>query len=201
MSLVHDYIKIKYTREGYLPDYPYHMISDDEMIEAFMKSDSDEGFFFDNYYVKDESLKEQYEKYGIDLKLIYKVERPKNILNRNRMVLCVETGEVFENSTACATKLQCSRQAVSAAIRDGFAVRGKHLFMLGDTYELSKLSKERGRKTYPVVDTVNGRQWKSVAECAASYGVKESKVRYYIKIGKPMPDGAVLVFNRSSTES
>lgn len=147
------------------------------------------------------ALKEQYEKYGIDLKLIYKVERPKNILNRNRMVLCVETGEVFENSTACATKLQCSRQAVSAAIRDGFAVRGKHLFMLGDTYELSKLSKERGRKTYPVVDTVNGRQWKSVAECAASYGVKESKVRYYIKIGKPMPDGAVLVFNRSSTES
>ena len=60
MILVHDYIKIKYTREGYLPDYPYHMISDDEMIEAFMKSDSDEGFFFDNYYVKDESLKEQY---------------------------------------------------------------------------------------------------------------------------------------------
>lgn len=61
MILVHDYIKIKYTREGYLPDYPYHMISDEEMIEAFMKSDSDEGFFFDNYYVKDESLKEQYE--------------------------------------------------------------------------------------------------------------------------------------------
>lgn len=147
------------------------------------------------------ALKEQYEKYGIDLKLIYKTERPKNILNRNRKVLCVETGEVFENSTACAAKLQCSRQAVSAAIRDRFAIRGKHLVMLGDTYELSKLSNERGRKTYPVVDTVNGRQWKSVAECAASYGVKESKIRYYIKISKPMPDGAVLMFDRSSTVS
>lgn len=142
------------------------------------------------------ALKEQYEKYGIDLKLIYKTERPKNILNRLRQVQCVETGEVFENSTVCAAKLQCSRQAVSAAIRDGFAVRGKHLVMFGDTFEPSKLTGGRGRKTYPVIDIASGKRWASVEDCAKSYGVNTSKVRYYIKIDKPMADGALLTFER-----
>lgn len=36
MSFVHDVIKIKYAREGYLPNYPYHLISDEEMCEAFL---------------------------------------------------------------------------------------------------------------------------------------------------------------------
>ncbi len=34
--LTHDIIKIQYSREGYLPDYPYHMISDREMFNAFI---------------------------------------------------------------------------------------------------------------------------------------------------------------------
>ena len=43
MSLVHDIIKIKYTRLGYLPNYPYHLISDEEMFNAFIDlSDSGE---------------------------------------------------------------------------------------------------------------------------------------------------------------
>lgn len=33
---VHDLIKIKLIREGYLPNYPYHMISDSEMCDAFL---------------------------------------------------------------------------------------------------------------------------------------------------------------------
>ena len=71
MSLIHDIIKIKYTRLGYLPNYPYHLISDEEMFDAFIDlsytgedstsgSDSDDGSsdysdssverFFENTY-------------------------------------------------------------------------------------------------------------------------------------------------------
>lgn len=38
---IHDIIKIKFTREGYLPDYPYHLISDEEMCDAFLKLPDD----------------------------------------------------------------------------------------------------------------------------------------------------------------
>lgn len=37
MTFIHDIIKIKYIREGYLPDYPPHLISDEEMCDAFLK--------------------------------------------------------------------------------------------------------------------------------------------------------------------
>lgn len=43
---VHDYIKLMYTNIGYLPGYPYYLISDDEMFNAFTKV----GGFFDAYY-------------------------------------------------------------------------------------------------------------------------------------------------------
>lgn len=33
---IHDTIKIEYIRQGYLPDYPYHLISDKEMFDAFI---------------------------------------------------------------------------------------------------------------------------------------------------------------------
>lgn len=33
---IHDIIKIKYVREGFLPDYPYHLTSDDEMFIGFL---------------------------------------------------------------------------------------------------------------------------------------------------------------------
>lgn len=36
---IHDLIKIKFIREGYLPNYPYHMISDSEMFNAFLNPD------------------------------------------------------------------------------------------------------------------------------------------------------------------
>jgi hypothetical protein len=59
MSLMHDIIKIKYTRLGYLPNYPYHLISDEEMFDAFINLYDDTSgsgdtstnpYFFDDYY-------------------------------------------------------------------------------------------------------------------------------------------------------
>lgn len=55
--LVHDIIKINLVRAGYLPNHPYHLISDNEMIDAFLKvehnteddSTSLHGYFVDNY--------------------------------------------------------------------------------------------------------------------------------------------------------
>ena len=59
MSLIIDNIKIKYSREGYLPNYPHHLISDKEMIDAFINNDI---CYFDDYYqLRDESLREEYE--------------------------------------------------------------------------------------------------------------------------------------------
>ena len=34
--LIHDTIKILYTKLGFLPNYPYHLISDEEMCRAFI---------------------------------------------------------------------------------------------------------------------------------------------------------------------
>lgn len=60
MSLTHDIIKIKYVRLGYLPNYPYHLISDQEMFDAFIDlsndglsssgDTSDVERFFEDYY-------------------------------------------------------------------------------------------------------------------------------------------------------
>lgn len=33
---LHDAIKIEYVRQGFLPNYPYHMTSDEEMLNAFL---------------------------------------------------------------------------------------------------------------------------------------------------------------------
>ena len=58
-NLIHNIIKIKYVNEGYLPNYPYHLISDAEMCDAFI-SDDDTGFFFDFYPLPDDSLYDEY---------------------------------------------------------------------------------------------------------------------------------------------
>lgn len=53
MSLIHTLIKIKYVREGYLPDWPYHLISDSEMCQAFLR---ESGYFYTNYPCIDPTL-------------------------------------------------------------------------------------------------------------------------------------------------
>lgn len=53
MSMIHDIIKIKYSKLGYLLGYPYHLISDKEMFDAFINltsEESDKEYFFDDYY-------------------------------------------------------------------------------------------------------------------------------------------------------
>ena len=56
---IHDRIKMLYTELGYLPNYPYYLISDAEMIEAFCK---DGGYFEDMYPCPCDDLEEPYER-------------------------------------------------------------------------------------------------------------------------------------------
>lgn len=69
MSLIHDTIKIKFIKAGYLPNYPYHMISDSEMCDAFLHNEAASGedtqlagFFVDMYPCPDTVLHPKYFK-------------------------------------------------------------------------------------------------------------------------------------------
>lgn len=54
-----DLVKIMYIDLGYLPNYPYHMITDKEMIDAFIG----EGQYFDTFYpCPTEYMQEEYDK-------------------------------------------------------------------------------------------------------------------------------------------
>lgn len=70
---VNDVVKIRFTREGYLPNYPPHLISDNEMCDAFLKygedsednwnafkSSIDASYFKDNYPLIDSTLESEY---------------------------------------------------------------------------------------------------------------------------------------------
>lgn len=59
MTFIHNIIKIEYNNLGYLPGYPYHLTSDEEMFAAFTRES--EGFFNDYYPCPCEELREQYE--------------------------------------------------------------------------------------------------------------------------------------------
>lgn len=79
-SLIHDVVKIKYTDEGYLPYYPYHLISDSEMIDAFIFNDSN--FFDDTYYCDFKEVESEYESlksYIRDICSRYKSDNNVNI--------------------------------------------------------------------------------------------------------------------------
>lgn len=63
MNLTHDIIKIKYVREGYLPNWPHHLISDEEMCDAFLSRDDKNnviGYFNDTYPNVDNDLLDEY---------------------------------------------------------------------------------------------------------------------------------------------
>ena len=65
--IIHDVIKMNYIRMGYLPDYPYHLISDKEMCDAFL-NDGDFSYFADNYPCVDPSLQDEYDELVNNLK-------------------------------------------------------------------------------------------------------------------------------------
>ena len=50
---IHDLIKIHLVREGYLPNYPYHLISDEEMCDAFFNKDDESKSYFHATYPRD----------------------------------------------------------------------------------------------------------------------------------------------------
>ena len=54
---IHDYIKILYVNMGYLPNYPFYLISDKEMFDAFLKED---GVFADYYPCPGEEFTDSY---------------------------------------------------------------------------------------------------------------------------------------------
>lgn len=58
-ELIDIIIKIRYTRAGYLPNHPYHLISNAEMCDAFM-TDNGTGYFFDTYPLVSTELTGQY---------------------------------------------------------------------------------------------------------------------------------------------
>lgn len=60
MNSLHDTIKIDLIRQGYLPNYPYHMISDIEMCKAFLDVDNHTGAFYDYYPLLDEQYEPEY---------------------------------------------------------------------------------------------------------------------------------------------
>lgn len=47
--ITHDIIKIRLSRQGYLPDYPPHLISDEEMCDAFLPYQYDDTAPTDGY--------------------------------------------------------------------------------------------------------------------------------------------------------
>lgn len=56
--MIHDIIKIRYSNEGYLPNYPPHLISDEEMFQAFLYTEY--SYFADNYRLENKSLTYEY---------------------------------------------------------------------------------------------------------------------------------------------
>ena len=80
MSLVHDTIKINLSRLGYLPNYPYHMISDAEMCDGFL-SNNNTGYFFDYYPLLDINLQAEYDTLVSAIR--YYIEELKNLNSDN----------------------------------------------------------------------------------------------------------------------
>lgn len=83
MTLANDVVKIRYIEEGYLPDYPYHLISDEEMCDAFLRIERSieddsvaiKGYFADMYPCPSSSLESYYTSLVNDI--IYHLDKLK----------------------------------------------------------------------------------------------------------------------------
>ena len=73
-NYIYDLVKIKYIREGYLPDLPYHLVSNNEMYEAFLsydtKTNTYKGYFTEIYPAPTDSVLLRH--YNILIKAIYR---------------------------------------------------------------------------------------------------------------------------------
>lgn len=79
--ILFDTIKIKYIQTGYLPDWPYHLISDSEMLDAFIVNSSN--FFDDNYSINttDESLQQLHNTLKADILYFVNLSKEQNSLS------------------------------------------------------------------------------------------------------------------------
>lgn len=82
--LINDLVKIRLVDMGYLPNYPYHLISDNEMCKAFMDcttglQDDPEsvgtGMFFDYYPLLDSSQAEIYSQLVLTIQYYLLVQK------------------------------------------------------------------------------------------------------------------------------
>jgi hypothetical protein len=73
-NYIYDLVKIKYIREGYLPDLPYHLVSNNEMYEAFLSYDTEtdtyKGYFTEIYPAPTDSVLLGY--YNLLIRAIYR---------------------------------------------------------------------------------------------------------------------------------
>ncbi len=61
-NIAKNYIKMRYVYEGYLPNTPYHLISDSEMCDAFLSPDPEVPCYFnDYYYLQNPDMQESYD--------------------------------------------------------------------------------------------------------------------------------------------
>lgn len=94
MNLRHDIIKMKYVEEGYLPNYPFHLISDAEMCDAFIKEDGT-GFFYDFYpNIFDGKFDKEYQ--ALTNALLYHMDQLKR---SSKTPLVTEYGVTFGHKT------------------------------------------------------------------------------------------------------
>lgn len=79
MSFIHDLAKIRLSQLGYLPNYPYHLISDEELFDAFISSDPEKTTYFADYYpCLDENLRTAYD--DLITAILYHINIYKNTL-------------------------------------------------------------------------------------------------------------------------
>lgn len=84
--LIHDIIKTLYAKQGYLPDFPYHLISDEEMLNAFFTNSPN--FFSDTYPCPlDMTLQYEELKLGIQYHIDLYQETQKSEIYANRYAL------------------------------------------------------------------------------------------------------------------
>lgn len=109
MSLIHDVIKMNMVRRGYLPNYPYHLISDTEMFDAFLSKHVDanssevhwSGSFMEVYPCLSDNLYNEYEElreammYHIEQHLVYPKKYKGKVTYRYELPKSSELNEMF----------------------------------------------------------------------------------------------------------
>lgn len=132
---IHDLIKIKYIREGYLSNYPYHMISDEEMFNAFLNPDyissldlKESQYFYYAYPMIDDAASEV-KKAWISLRksILYHIQMYKY---QNQLLKCDSCDEYLWMSNSIKRK-RCPNCGQSLSIAQYKIPDWVYSYMLG----------------------------------------------------------------------